>query len=87
MSLSFNRYEHTACTFREEALTIGGRSVPVSVSTETSCELAPRTVRLSQKQAETVFRRHILLTELFTPDRNAYSLLGTLRREVPKDAE
>ena len=27
----------------------------------------------------------ILLTELFTPERNMYSLLGTLRREEPED--
>ncbi len=81
LSLSFNRYEHTACTFREEALTIGGRSVPVSVSTETSCELAPRTVRLSQKQAETVFRRHILLTELFCqPQTQVVKRLVTVKK-------
>ena len=81
LSLSFNRYEHTACTFREEALTIGGRSVPVSVSTETSCELAPRTVRLSQKQAETVFRRHILLTELFCqPQTQVIKRLVTVKK-------
>ena len=81
LSLSFNRYEHTACTFREEVLTIGGRSVPVSVSTETSCELAPRTVRLSQKQAETVFRRHILLTELFCqPQTQVVKRLVTVKK-------
>ena len=29
----------------------------------------------------------ILLTELFTPDRNMYSWIGTLRREEPEDGE
>ena len=29
----------------------------------------------------------ILLTELFTPDRNMYSWIGTLRREEPEDEE
>ncbi len=29
----------------------------------------------------------ILLTELFTPDRNMYSWIGTLRREAPNDGE
>lgn len=29
----------------------------------------------------------ILLTELFTPDRNMYSWIGTLRREAPEDGQ
>ena len=64
-SLSFGGFEHTAYTFREEALQIGGKTVPLSLRTETACELTLQTVSLSKAQAERVFRRHLLLMELF----------------------
>ena len=65
VSLSFGRFDHTAYSFREEVLQIGGRTVPLSVRTETACELLEGAVTLSKAQAERVFLRHLLLTELF----------------------
>ena len=65
VSLSFGRFDHTAYTFREDVLKIGGRTVPLSVRTETACELVDCSFSLSKAQAERVFLRHLLLTELF----------------------
>ena len=65
VSLSFGGFDHTAYTFREEVLQIGSKTVPLSVRTETACELLEGAVTLSKAQAERVFLRHLLLTELF----------------------
>ena len=60
-------------------------AVSLIVSEETGIISMAREGRLTRHLDERSLS--ILLTELFTPDRNAYSLLGTLRREASKDEE